>query len=233
MKKNTLYSITASGFEEVKPLGNLEIGTRVYAYGGGMIKTIWTVYNNNNNIVKVSPNHSDNYFSHPLRKMSNSDRPHSKKFGIGFYYDESDFRFSSDEIVDAICRANLFIEQEQKRKEAEAEASKREKENLPLQFPHLIPNLQGDQKITKKNLVAELKKRFPNVKFRVIKDGYSTYNIYLPDGIEADQVRPIANSFTSYTSSYCGDYRDYEPSNFNRVFGGFKYIFLRVNNTLY
>jgi hypothetical protein len=73
--------------------------------------------------------------------------------------------------------------------------------------------------------VAELKNKFPNIKFSVKKSHYSTYNVEWTNGPTLDQVSKITGKFEDSCSSYCGDFRDYNPSNFNRVFGGFKYVF--------
>lgn len=101
----------------------------------------------------------------------------------------------------------------------------KERDNLPALNPHLQVNTQKDAKTTKANLAADLKKSFPGVKFSIKKDNYSTYYVSWKNGPTTEQVSKINNKYEDHESSYCGDYRDYNPSNFNRVFGGFKYIF--------
>jgi len=105
-----------------------------------------------------------------------------------------------------------------------AEFNKNEVKNLPSLYPHLKAN-PVNAKEEKANLVAELKKHFPSIKFSVTKDGYSTIRIKWENGPTMAEVAAISNKFESYESSYCGDYRDPAPTNFNNVFGGFKYVF--------
>ena len=74
-----------------------------------------------------------------------------------------------------------------------------------------------------------LKHTFPGIKFSVKKDNYSTYNVEWTNGPTKEQVCKITNKFEDSENSYCGDFRDYNPSNFNRVFGGFTYVFENRN----
>lgn len=102
--------------------------------------------------------------------------------------------------------------------------------SLTEQFAHLTPvigikDYKQEAKILKGNLVAELKRNFPGVKFSVVKRHYSTYDITWTDGPTSDAVDKVVNLFVSYESSYCGDFRDFNPTLFNRTFGGYKYIF--------
>lgn len=106
------------------------------------------------------------------------------------------------------------------------------KPDLLTEYSHLTP-ITGVKdhkevfKITKNNLIAELKHNFKGVKFRVTKQHYSTYNVEWTDGPSNNAVDEICERFESYQSDETGDYRDFTPTEFNDLFGGFKYIFTR------
>ena len=151
-------------------------------------------------------------------------QPLSKKFGIGIYY------YDTLEIVDP----GLVAEFVKKGKEADEKratealakklADEAEIAALPALYPKLTPILHHDRKTTKKNLVTELKENFPSVKFSV-KTDYSSCNISWENGATEEEVKKIVNKYEDHKSSDCGDYRDLNKSNFNKVFGGFKYVF--------
>jgi len=226
--KTEVYTLTANGLEKAKQVPELPFGTRVYSFGSGMSEGVWAVYskadaNGNYPVVKMSKHYDDDYFSNPFNKLESFARPIKEKFGIGFYYDMI-FQYSKSEVDDAINRANETVKRQQAKVDAKAKADADEKAKLPKLFPHLAVNYEGDQAITKKNLVAELKKHFPDIKFSVKKSNYSTYNVGWVDGVSIKKINAITKKFEDSCSSYCGDFRDYCPSNFNRVFGGFKYV---------
>lgn len=98
------------------------------------------------------------------------------------------------------------------------------------QFPHLtsikgITDYREEKKVTKKNLIADLKKHFPNQKFSVTNPHASTFYIKWTNGVSLTEVEKVTSKFESYENDITGDFRDFNPSEFNREFGGFKYIF--------
>ena len=99
------------------------------------------------------------------------------------------------------------------------------KNNLIENYSYLITNENQNQKTTKKNLVAELKKHFPKVKFSVKKEHSDCYGISWIEAVSIVDVDNVVSKFTDHKNDESGDFRDYAPSNFNRTFGGFKYIF--------
>lgn len=223
-----MYRLGSGKMEEINPLKKaLPFGSRVIAFGAYNCRSSWGVCGDNR-IVKMSSLNSDDYFAQPFRKIERTIQPLSEKFGIGFYYDDIDigFRYSKEEITEAIIRANDFIEDEKRREYQESIKEENLKKELPNIYPHLTPNPTDDYRITKRNLVAELKHRFPTTKFRVNKRGYKTYNVYWEGSTEVDAVRKVRALFEDHVTDQTGDFRDYSPSVFNRVFGGFKYIFL-------
>lgn len=205
----------------------LPLHSRVYSFGGGMSEGVWAIIDNDLNMVKMSTLYPDDYFSNPFIKLSSPTKPLSKKFGIGFYHDDinPDFRFTETEVLQAIQKAKQFIIDCQKAKESRQAQDQTEREQLILNNPHLLHNPQDEPAITKKNLLADLKKHFPNIKFSVRKEHYNTYNVSWINGVAKSKICEVTQKFESYASSSCGDFRDYEPSNFNKVFGGFKYVF--------
>lgn len=221
-----MYRIGANGMEKIIEHGPRPLYSRVFAFGGGMAASIWAVIDNQNNLVKLPPHYEGDYFQNPFRRLEKHDGPISKKFGIGFYWDDEnpDFRFSEDVILDAIISANEFVKEQQQRADAKAKADVEEREGFLKHYKHLTQNPTGDVKITKSNLIAELKNNFPGVKFSVRKSNYSTYEVEWTDGPSAEKVENVTGKFESYSTDETGDFRDYNPSNFNRVFGGFKYV---------
>ena len=229
--KKQVFNLGPEGLTEAKQKPSLQIGSRVYSFGAGMNEKIYAVISEPDTrgaqkLVSMSANYEGDYFN-PFQTIDNYARPISKKFGIGFYWDDinPDFLFSSDGIAQAIKAANIFEAERQRKAEEKSRKDKEERENLPKLYPYLTPNPKDDTKTTKSNLVAMLKHTFPGIKFSVKKDNYSTYNVEWTNGPTKEQVSKITNKFESHESSYCGDFRDYNPSNFNRVFGGFEYIF--------
>jgi hypothetical protein len=103
--------------------------------------------------------------------------------------------------------------------------SEESKQALINEFPHLILNEEDNQSITKKNLVVELKKSFPKFKFSVTKAHYDCYYIKWENGVTEEDVTKVVNKFVGYENDCTGDFRDFNPSDFNRLFGSFKYVF--------
>lgn len=154
----------------------------------------------------------------------------SKLFGIGLYFDESySFEGTKEEldklVFDALA-AQQHIEEENARIEQEKQSAlEEEKKQLLKAYHFLTPNPSSDNKITKANLIALLKERFPKVKFSVRKDNHLTYYIYWENGPTQDQVKEVSGCFVGYGFDETGDYYDYTPSTFNKLFGDFKFIF--------
>lgn len=223
--KEKMYHLSENGLTEAPKMPELKTGTRVLSFGAGMAASTWAVYEKTENgykVVRISE--SDSYFTRPFNTIDKYTRPIEQKFGIGFYYDLS-YIYSEAEVKKALQKANETAKKQTEEAEAKAKGNKKEQVELPKKYPYLIPNPQDNEKITKKNLVAELKKHFPQVKFSVRKEHYGTYNISWTDGVTEESVNEVTGKFISYENDVTGDFRDYSPTNFTRVFGGFKYIF--------
>jgi hypothetical protein len=99
-----------------------------------------------------------------------------------------------------------------------------EEKDLIENYPNFIINKNQDQRTTKKNLIAELKKNFPKVKFSVKKQYYDCYGITWYESVTIEEVDNVIRKFIDHVTDVTGDFRDPNPSNFNHLFGGFKFI---------
>lgn len=210
--------------EEVKPLPVLPMFCLIYAYGYGMSHKPGAIIS--------EPDKNGSYqgvylstYEPGFFQIDKYTRPHSKKFGIGHYFDD-DFKLVDPQEVEAyIIKANQAVKEKAEAERKKNEADKKEIAYLPIKYPFLSVNFHDDQKITKANLAAFLKHKFPKVKFSITKHGYSAFNVKYTNGPISDKVKAICDKFEDHETDMSGDYRDYAPSNFNKVFGGFKYVF--------
>jgi len=86
-------------------------------------------------------------------------------------------------------------------------------------------NKKGAFDCVKQNIRIELKKEFPSIKFSVSSDHYGTVNVKWDDGPTIKEVQNITSKYEDHETDYTGDFRDYNPSNFNNIFGGCNYVF--------
>lgn len=230
--KSTVFSMVpdANGkltMEENHGKPALPIYSRVYGFGTGMNGNTYAVISEpdkNGRQELVSMTYPNDYKSH-IDKYA---RPISKKFGIGLYWDdvEPDFRFSKEEVEKAIEAEKKAIAERERKEAEQAAADKAERQALPSRYPFLTPVTDRyDSKQAKANLVAHLKHQFPGVKFSVRKEHYDTYNIKWTNGPTQERVEKIAKLYQDHGADFTGDFWDYSPSNFNLVFGGFKFVF--------
>ena len=210
--------------QELKPVENLPLYCLIYSYGYGMEGTLGAIISEPNEYGSYKAVYLSDY-KLGFFSVDKYSRPHSQKFGIGAYYHDQHKTADKSEVLKYIEAAKQHTKEQQEQEQKQANADKLERENLPALYPHLTINKEGNSNTTKTNLVAELKKNFPKVKFSVRKSHYSTYNVEWINGPTLEEVSKITGKFEDSCSSYCGDFRDHNPSNFNRVFGGFKYVF--------
>ena len=114
--KTEVYTIGAGGMKRIYKHPELPKGTIIYSFGAGMWEEKWATTGNGNEIVKLSSNSSESYFSSPFEKLDEYARPISEKFGIGFYYDLDAPKATEEEIAQAIERANDFIKEREEEK---------------------------------------------------------------------------------------------------------------------
>jgi hypothetical protein len=210
--------------EEIKPISSLPMYCKVYHYGYGMDSTQGAIISasdqyGNYKVVNISD------YNPGFSQLDKYSRPHSKKFGIGIYYDDNFQTWDEITVNKYIKLAELHVIKVKEETEAKQKKDEQEKNDLPKLFPYLTVNYSDDEKITKSNLVAELKKNFPAIKFSVKKEHYDCYNVSWINGPTMNEVTKITNKYENSENDITGDFRDYAPSNFNRVFGGYKYVF--------
>jgi len=210
--------------EEIKLVKNLPMFCKVFIYGFGMSEAQGAIISGPDQygsykVVKISD------YEPGFSSLDKYSRPHSKKFGIGIYYDDNLNTWPESEVNKYIKLAEIATKKAKDEAEAKSKADEAEKKSLPSLFPHLVVNFNNDHKTTKVNMVTELRKNFPGVKFSVVKEHYDTYGVTWTNGPTTSEVTKITGKFEDSENDWSGDYRDYAPSNFNRVFGGFKYVF--------
>lgn len=225
------FRFTGHGLEEIKKTPSLPIGSRIYAFGAGMADYTFAVYSDpddrgHQKIVKISSNFECAYFG-PFHTLDGMTSPISKKFGIGFYWDDvnPNFRFSYEQIQAAILAGNKFNQEQKEKAEKQQAADNKEKSDLPGKFPYLIVNTANDWKVTKKNIVATLKHCFPEVKFSVTHPSWGHFDVSWTDGPATNDVEKQINVFDGYKFDQSGDYLDHSPSNFTNTFGDTKFLF--------
>lgn len=219
-----LFNFRNGKLEKIQPAPKLPIGCKVRIFAGpcdeydGAIISEPNQYGNVE-IVKLC-NYSAGFRQSDIRHT----QPLSKKFGIGIYYYDSLEIVDAEIIAEFVAKGKAADEKEAAETLARKLADEAEIAALPALYPKLTPVYNHDRKTTKKNLVTELKENFPDVKFSV-KTDYSSCNISWTNGATESEVKQIVNKFIDSESSDCGDYRDLNQSNFNKVFGGFNYVF--------
>lgn len=118
------------------------------------------------------------------------------------------------------------IEETKKREAAERFAKAREEAKKKFSF---LPNHKGMDNTTgevSQNLRAMLKRKFPNVRFSVRSSRFSggdSCKVSYTNGPALAKVSEVVDMFQTHHQDFTGDYWDYDPSAFNKEFGGFSY----------
>lgn len=229
--KTEVYSISKGGFKRLSEHPELPKGTIVLAFGAGMEESRWATTGKGDELVKLSPNYSESYFSNPFEKLDEYARPISEKFGIGFYYDTDAPRATDEEIAQAIERANNFLKEEEEEKNRAEEESKRAKEEVLKKYGAIYDQPSGKYKtdavLVAKHIRQDLANDFPGQKFSVRKTDYSTIWIEWKDGPTREEVEQIAGKHQRNCTRdrWNDDLWDYKDSAFTSVFGGVDYLF--------
>lgn len=225
-----VYTISKGGFKRLSEHPELPKGTIIYSFGAGMEESIWATTGKGDEVVKLSPNDSDSYFSSPFEKLDEYCRPISEKFGIGFYYDLDAPRATEEEISQAIERANQYLKEEEEEKTREEEESKRAREEVIKKYGAIFDQPSGkymtDAVLVAKHIWQDLSNAFPGQKFSVRKTDYSTIHIEWKDGPTQEEVKQIAGKHERICSRdrWNDDLWDYNDTAFTSVFGGVDYI---------
>ena len=158
-------------------------------------------------------------------------RPISKRFGIGFYYEDEDMpEFLSEKEVNMLVeeaeqeKARIEKEKEEKQK---ADAALSEKYRTQYSFlTYFEPGTFPKRREVSQNMRIWLKHEFPGEKFSVRMNGYDTILITCTNKGIKNQVEKSVSIFSNHENDITGDYRDCKPSVFTKCFGGWKYIFV-------
>lgn len=234
---NNQFMLGATGMTQLVNV-HLHKGTKVFAYGAGMSKQVFVIYDDNMNAVEIGTPDDvceydlDKYFS-SLRKIESTVRPHSKKFGIGFYYDESGEIISDEVINQSLARAKRLAELKEEVKQRKAAEAAEQRKQLTTEYNYLKrAEREYDHKTAGENIRTELKKNFPNVRFAVRYKSFSggdEYTITWTDGPTTDKVDKIVRKYQHSHPDYTGDYWDDVLSIFNELFGSVGYVMTNRN----
>ena len=226
-----VFTLGKGGLKRLSEHPELPKGTIVYAFGGGMEESRWATTGNGEEVVKLSENDSDSYFSNPFNNLDKYCRPISEKFGIGFYYDLNAPRATDEEINQAIERANQFLKEEEEAKKRAEEKSKQAREEVIKKYDKIFDRPSGEYRtdavLVAKHIRQDLTASFPGQKFSVRKTDYSTINIEWQDGPTREEVEQIAGKHQRNCTRYRwnDDLWDHNDTAFTSVFGGVDYIF--------
>lgn len=225
-----IYTLSANGIKRLCKRPELPKGTIVYSFGYGMLKEKWATTGNGSEIVKLSENSEESYFSRPLQKLDEYARPISEKFGIGFYYDLEAPRATDEEIAQAIEQGKNFIKEREEEKKRAEEESKRAREEVIKKYGAIFDQPNGkyhtDAVLVAKHIRQDLATAFPGQKFSVRKTDYSTIHIEWTDGPTQEEVEQIAGKHQRNCTpdKWNYDLWDYTDSAFTAVFGGVDYL---------
>ena len=229
--KTEAFTFTKDGFKRLSEHPELSKGTIIRAFGAFMEESTWATTGNGDEIVKLSPNDSESYFSNPFDNLDEYCRPISEKFGIGFYYDIDAPRATDEEIAQAIERANNFLKEEEEEKNRAEEESTRAREEVIKKYGAIFDQPSGkystDAVLVAKHIRQDLASAFPGQKFSVRKTDYSTIHIEWKDGPTKDEVEQIAGKHERICvrDRWNNDLWDYNDTAFTSVFGGVDYLF--------
>ena len=221
------------GIMEQNQRVHLAKGTFLHAIGYAGNTQYFVIYDDKMNAVEicdgdpddVNENNLKRYFG-PIHHVDATVKPIEKVFGIGFYYDIS--KVISDEVIEkSLKRAENLKRLEQEKKEREAKEAEETRKRLAVEYAYLEVNEKDDHNIVGKNIRTELKRNFPGVKFSVRFDSFSggdEFSICWEDGPTKEQVDLVVSKYQNHHSDFTGDYWDYDPSEFNNLFGGVSYV---------
>ena len=229
--ETAIYTLSANGMKRLSKHPEFPKGTIIYSFGGGMWEEKWSTTGNGNEIVKLSTNSEESYFSSPFEELDEYARPISEKFGIGFYYDLEAPRATDEEIAQAIERANRFIKEREEEKKRAEEESERAREEVIKKYGAIFDQPSGkymtDAVLVAKHIRQDLAAAFPGQKFSVRKANYSYINIEWKDGPTREEVERIAGKHERNCTrdKWNDDLWNYEETAFTSVFGGVDGLF--------
>ena len=231
MKTNSqIFRLGPSGLEELQPAPALPIGTKIVAFGYAMAVQNFAIYDDARNAVEIAnDDYLDSYFS-PLHQCEECVLPISKKFGIGFYYDLDAPKYTPEQIAAGLERAKRIEQLKKQRAEERAEAERNAMNAARTNYPYLKEGARGAE--VADNMRKELRQLWPSVKFSVRYKSFSGGDeifVKYEDGPRVEDVKGVVNKYQDHDADESGDYWDYMPSAFNRVFGGVSFVMVERN----
>ena len=229
--ESQVYTLTKDGFKRLSEHPELPKGTIIRAFGAVMEESTWATTGEGNEIVKLSPNDAESYFSNPFDSLDEYCRPISEKIGIGFYYDLNAPRATDEEINQAIERANQFLKEVEEEKKREEEKRRQAREEVIKKYDKIFDRPSEkygtDAVLVAKHIRQDLANAFPGQKFSVRKTDYSTIHVEWKDGPTREEVEQIAGKHERNCTRdrWNDDLWDHNDTAFTSVFGGVNYIF--------
>ena len=229
--ESQVYTLTKDGFKRLSEHPELPKGTIIRAFGAVMEESTWATTGEGNEIVKLSPNDAESYFSNPFDSLDEYCRPISEKIGIGFYYDLNAPRATDEEINQAIERANQFLKEVEEEKKREEEKRRQAREEVIKKYDKIFDRPSEkygtDAVLVAKHIRQDLATEFPGQKFSVRKTDYSTIHVEWKDGPTREEVEQIAGKHERNCTRdrWNDDLWDHNDTAFTSVFGGVDYIF--------
>lgn len=229
--ESQVYTLTKDGFKRLSEHPELPKGTIIRAFGAVMEESTWATTGKGNEIVKLSPNDAESYFSNPFDSLDEYCRPISEKFGIGFYYDLNAPRATDEEINQAIERANQFLKEVEEEKKREEEKRRQAREEVIKKYDKIFDRPSekygAEAVLVAKHIRQDLANAFPGQKFSVRKTDYSTIHIEWKDGPTREEVEQIAGKHERNCTRdrWNDDLWNHNDTPFTSVFGGVDYIF--------
>lgn len=217
------------GFVEIKNKV-LEIGQRVYGFlgyagseSGTFIVAEEPDERGNQLMVEIGGQHRFAYWT-----VGQNDRPLSKKFGIGYYWDdrEPDYRMPADEINELHYQCEIQQAWNERLKRNKQIASQKRTESLRAEYGGILTECDEQNrfctKFAKQNMMLLLKHTFPGVRFKCRKT-CGSYEVEWEDGPTEQQVCQVTRLFTDTTFNGYTDMEETCSTEFNLLYGGIGY----------
>lgn len=232
MESGKMYRMDwSNGFQMVE-IGKkvLEVGQRVYGflgYGGSesgkFIVTSAPDIHGRQQMAEIGGWHRFAYW-----RVGQDDQPLSKKFGIGYYWDdkEPDYRMPEQEIAKLVHQCEVQQAWNERLEKNKRIASQKRTEQLRKEYGSILTESKGgyDDKTAKQNMLVLLKRAFPGVKFYCRKNGSSSYCVRWTDGPTEKMVGKICSMFADTTFNGYQDIEENIGDEFTALYGGIGYM---------
>lgn len=231
MESGKMYRMDwSNGFQMVE-IGKkvLEVGQRVYGflgYGGSesgkFIVTSAPDIHGRQKMAEIGRPHRFAYW-----RVGQDDQPLSKKFGIGYYWDdkEPDYRMPEQEIAKLVHQCEVQQAWNERLEKNKRIASQNRTDQLRKEYGSILTECNSyDDKTAKQNMLVLLKRAFPGVKFYSKKNGSKSYNIRWTDGPTEKMVAKICSKFVDTTFNGYEDIEEHIKSEFTSLYGGIGYM---------